>query len=159
MFPIRSTGGVAPPSRGSRAAGARAAFHLPTDVAATEVTATPETAALDGLLAVQEQSGAADGHASVGDRAARRHGEAVLRELASLQRALLGGHGAGEATSALHRLAALAAATPLADDLAMRGALAAVALRARVALAQHARRSSAELSLVAVPPHGYSPPD
>ena len=157
MLTIRPYGGIAPAVRGSRAAAvSRAAFRLPAD-AAPETAAAAETVALDGLLGLQERA-ERDGDSGAGDRAARRHGEDMLRELAGLQRALLGLRGSAEAAPALERLAALAAAVPAAGDPAMRGVLAAVSLRARIELARHARRAAAELSLVAVPQHGYSPP-
>jgi hypothetical protein len=84
--------------------------------------------ALPGMLALQE----AEAEASR-DREARRHGQAVLEELAGLQRALL----AGPADPALlNRLTALTKAPPEAADPLLRAALQAVALRAKVELAR-----------------------
>ncbi len=85
-------------------------------------------AAVDGLLLLQQVE---DGPTR--DRQARRHGRALLEGLGALQRALLGGE---DDPAALDRLAALVAHCPDAADPALRGTLAAVALRARVELAR-----------------------
>ncbi len=83
---------------------------------------------MDGLLLLQQVE---DGPTR--DRQARRHGRALLEGLGALQRALLGGE---DDPAALDRLAALVAHCPDAADPALRGTLAAVALRARVELAR-----------------------
>lgn len=84
---------------------------------------------LGAMLALQEA-----GAAPVRDRAARRHGQAMLQLLAALQRAMLQGAGGDEAE--LTRLASLSAEVPLASDPALRQAVAAIALRASVELAR-----------------------
>ncbi len=94
--------------------------------AARTLAATP-AAALDAMLALQEAEAE-----SVRDRAARRHGKALLEALAALQHALLG----GEEGPALQRLAALLAAMPEAADPRLGAVLRAVALRAQVELAR-----------------------
>jgi hypothetical protein len=67
------------------------------------------------------------------DRAARRHGRAMLAELKALQRALLDD---APDPAPLRRLAALAADVPLATDERLREALAEVSVRAWVELAR-----------------------
>lgn len=67
------------------------------------------------------------------DRAAGRHGRALLSALARLQRQLLGAPDDG---AALHELAELAASVPSATDPAVAAVLRAVVLRARVELAR-----------------------
>ncbi|MBN9562574.1 MAG: hypothetical protein J0H14_17880 [Alphaproteobacteria bacterium] len=84
---------------------------------------------LGAMLALQEA-----GAEPARDRAARRHGQAMLQLLAALQRAMLAGEGGGEAE--LTRLASLATEVPLASDPALRQAVAAIALRASVELAR-----------------------
>ena len=69
------------------------------------------------------------------DRAARRHGQAVLAGLTALQRALLE-DGDQDGTASLHRLAALIADMPQADDPQLAALLDTIALRARVELAR-----------------------
>jgi hypothetical protein len=81
------------------------------------------------MLALQEA-----GAEPVRDRAARRHGQAMLQLLAALQRAMLQGVGGDEAE--LTRLASLSAEVPVASDPALRQAVAAIALRASVELAR-----------------------
>lgn len=87
-------------------------------------------AALGSMLAFQEAE-----TERAQNRAARRRGEAILEELARLQRALLGSTGG---TAALERLAGLAHAPPSAADPALTGILEALSLRARVELARRA---------------------
>jgi hypothetical protein len=67
------------------------------------------------------------------DRAARRHGRAMLAELQALQRALLAD---APDPAPLRRLAALAADMPLAADQRLREALEDVSVRAWVELAR-----------------------
>jgi len=146
MLPIQSADIQRPATRAARA-GAKATpgFRLPENAGAATPLATAEAAtALDGLLAMQEQSVLAGTPSEAADRQARRHSAAVLCELAALQRDLLrpcandrAGH---EATSALQRLTALVAETPDARDPGTRGLLAAVTLRARIELTRRLRR-------------------
>jgi hypothetical protein len=93
---------------------------------AAAAVAARATVSLGGLLALQE---AGDG--PVRDRAARRRGRDLLAALAALQCDLLGG-----GPPRLDHLAALAADVPDAADPALRAALSAVVVRARVTLAQ-----------------------
>jgi hypothetical protein len=106
---------------------------------AVPAEAAPDTAApamvaatggLEAMLALQEMGGE-----PIADRDARRHGRAILDELAALQRALLDPEGASE--EALARLATLAESAPEAGDPALRAAVAGVVLRAKVELARH----------------------
>lgn len=145
MLPIQSAEIQRPATRAARA-GAKAtpSFRLPDDAGPATPLATAAAMALDGLLAMQEQSALAGTPGEAADRQARRHSAAVLCELAALQRDLLrpcaddrAGH---EAISALQRLAALVAETPDARDPGTRGLLAAVTLRARIELTRRLRR-------------------
>jgi hypothetical protein len=88
---------------------------------------------LAALLALQESEAA-----SARDRAARRHGQALLEDLAALQRGLLAGLlGPGGVDPALPgRLAALAEQVPEAADPALAAIISAIAVRARVELAR-----------------------
>ena len=81
-----------------------------------------------GMLSLQEI-----GTESPRDRAARRHGRALLAALARLQRHLLGAPDDG---TTLLELADLAATVPAATDPAIAATLKAVVLRARVELAR-----------------------
>jgi hypothetical protein len=67
------------------------------------------------------------------DRAARRHGRALLAALVRLQHALLG---ASDDEAALQEISALAAGVPDASDPSVTAALHAVVLRARIELAR-----------------------
>jgi hypothetical protein len=87
---------------------------------------------LGSMLALQEA-----GAEPVRDRAARRHGHAMLQLLVALQRAMLGGGSGDEAE--LGRLAALSAEIPAASDPGLRQAVAAIALRASIELARRRR--------------------
>ena len=112
----RGAGFTVPSGRAEAPAGSAAAAE------AAEVT-------LGGMLALQEaESG------EVQDREARRHGQDMLAELLTLQRALLEGR-LDPAT--LQRLADLAGNVPQAADPALRQAVGEVALRARIELARH----------------------
>ncbi len=103
--------------------------EAPGGPAATAALAAPM--ALAGMLALQEAEGSA-----VGDRAARRHGQALLSRLTRLQRALL----AGPADPGLlDELARLVEAQPPAADPALAGVLRAIAVRVRVELARLGR--------------------
>lgn len=103
-----------------------------TGMAGAAAAAAP--ASLLGLLALQE--GETD---AARDRAARRHGEGLLKELAALQRGLLGSE---EAPGALARLAELSGHMPEAADPGLAGAVRAVALRARIEIARGARAAA-----------------
>ncbi|HET8995394.1 MAG TPA: flagellar assembly protein FliX [Acetobacteraceae bacterium] len=70
------------------------------------------------------------------DRAARRHGQALLAALGRLQRHLLGG---ADAAGSLDELAALAAIVPNVDEPGLAATLHATVLRARVELARRGR--------------------
>lgn len=84
-----------------------------------------------GMLALQETAVEAPP-----DRAARRHGRAMLAALSCLQCALLD---AGDSEAALDELAMLAEEMPCASDPGLAAALHAVALRTRVELARRGR--------------------
>ena len=92
------------------------------------VSALGASAALSGLLALQEAEGV-----PIRDREARRRGRDILGALTELQRALLGGLGSDGATA---RLSTLLADLPLAADPRLNAILAAIRLRARVELAR-----------------------
>jgi Class II flagellar assembly regulator len=128
---LSGLGASRPVGRGRAAQSSGSGFALPEASAASADSAAVAGAApaslLGVMLAVQEAE--AD---HVRNRAARRHGEAMLAELAALQRGLLG----GTADAALDRLAGLAQALPDAADPGLAAALQAVALRARVELAR-----------------------
>lgn len=103
-------------------------------------SALAPAAALAGLLALQEA-----GPEAVRDRAARRHGRAMLAALAGVQLALLAGADGGDGTgsggtapaaAALERLATLLDGMPPAEDPALAAVLGAVALRCRIELAR-----------------------
>jgi len=135
MAPIRGVGGGAAIRGGRAPRGAAGGFRLPgatgggTGVEAAE---GPAAASAIGLLALQESAPAAER-----DARARRRGEAMLEELAALQRDLL----AGRADAArLHRLAGLAAGEAAADP-ALRAAVDAIALRVRIELARRDSRA------------------
>ena len=89
-------------------------------------------AALDGLLALQEREGD-----WLRDRPARRHAEALLDELAALQRAVLAGE---DDPATLARLASLSRAAPAAADPRLRAVLRAASLRAAVELARRTEK-------------------
>ncbi len=123
----RMTAGGAGRARTGPAAGG---FSLASVAPSAAGAAAPAAAvALGSMLALQEAGGE-----PVRDRAARRHGHAMLQLLAALQRAMLGG-GSGDDTE-LGRLAALSADIPAASDPGLRQAVAAIALRASIELAR-----------------------
>ena len=129
MVGIRGVGAGAAARAGRWARGARGGFSLgagaeTSGAAAAQATAGP---AAVGLLALQEAGPVAER-----DARARRRGEGLLRELAGLQADLL----AGRADPArLRAIAALAEGETPADP-ALAGAIAAIALRARIELAR-----------------------
>lgn len=129
MLPIRGTDGGTT-IRGGRAPRGAGGFRVPGaagGAAGMEAAEGPAAASAIGLLALQESAPAAER-----DARARRRGEAMLDELAALQRDLL----AGRADPArLHRLHHLATGEAAADP-ALREAVDAIALRVRIELAR-----------------------
>ncbi len=111
-------------------------FHVleEAEAPASAAVAKPAPVGLHGLLALQEAEADA-----VQDRAARRHAGAMLDDLSSMQRALLGGD--PEATSAaLSRLADAAKRGPAATDPRLHAVVQAIAMRAQIEAARHASR-------------------
>lgn len=96
---------------------------------ASVVVAAPAT--LGGMLTLQEIE-----DEPPRDRAARRHGQAILGALSALQRALLT---TWLDSGALERLARLLESAPEPDDPRLRSLLGAVLLRANVELAKQRR--------------------
>ena len=96
----------------------------------------PAPVGLHGLLALQEAEADA-----VQDRAARRHAGAMLDDLSSMQRALLGGDPDGT-TAALSRLADAARRGPAAADPRLGAVVQAIAMRAAVEAARRAPREA-----------------
>ncbi len=95
-------------------------------------------AATAGLLALQEDAGPCPDPAAR-DRAALRHGEALLQDLAALQSAVLGGR-----AGALRRRAGALDAGPQAADAGLAGVLDAIRTRAAVELARAALRPGSD---------------
>lgn len=119
--------------RSRRAATGPGGFRVPggTDAQASSATAGPAPVGLHGLLAMQEaETDAAQ------DRAARRHAGAMLDDLSSVQRALLGNDAEGTA-SALGRLADAARRSPAAADPRLGAVVRAIAMRAEIESARH----------------------
>ena len=132
---MASVGGVgraaAARSGGARPAASAGGFFVAAG-AGPGAAAAPAPAApvsVDALLVLQEMGGE-----NVRDRGARRHGEAMLRLLAALQRARLGG--GGELATAVAELGGLIRGCPDAADPALRQLVSAIALRARIELAR-----------------------
>lgn len=137
MEPIRGVGGGGA-IRGGRAGRGAGGFRIDAaapDAAGVGAAEAPAAASAIGLLALQESAPAAER-----DARAHRRGEAMLRELAALQRDLLGGRAD---PARLRRLADLAAGEAAADPV-LAEAVAAIALRVRVELAR--RETAAFLS-------------
>lgn len=128
MTPIRPIAPAATQAT-ARATASPGGFRLPSaaDVAAPAPPGEAAPAALAGLLALQEAA-----TPSTRDRAARRHGQALLAALAGLQRALLD----SEEGPALAALGHLLAAAPPAEDPELASLLGAIALRCRIELAR-----------------------
>ena len=134
----RGTGAAAAVGRGREAGAAGGAFRVAEGGAQAPAAGglgASETAGLLGVMLALREAGVERPR----DRAARRHGEAMLAELRALQLALLDGvdgvdGAAGEA--ALERLAGLAERMPEAADAGLQAALGWVALRARIELAR-----------------------
>ena len=128
MDPIGRIAGPAAPAAAlgppRRTAGG---FALPAPAGA-EAAPAEAAAALGPLLALQEQAAE-----PVADREARRRGQALLTELAALQRDLLAETVSGARLAALRRLAAN---PPSARHPALQAALDATVLRARIELAR-----------------------
>jgi len=128
-----STVAAAAPRRRLRQQGS--GFDVPEDGDILPAVPTAPASALSGLLAMQESALAGKASlAETGDRAAQSHAEAVLRELGSLQIALL----RGQPGAAASRLADLARAAPQAFDPGLAAVLCAVRLRAEVETARGA---------------------
>ena len=111
-------------------------FHVleEAEAPAPAAVAKPAPVGLHGLLALQEAEADA-----VQDRAARRHAGAMLDDLSSVQRALLGGD--PEATSAaLSRLADTAKRGPAAADPRLSAVVQAIAMRAKIEASRHDSR-------------------
>ncbi len=106
-------------------------FSVPTDGGAPSRTQAADGIAslsYSGLLALQQEPDPREQ-----DRRATRHGEAMLVELGTLQRAMLGG---GDPTEALRKLEAMADAIPAATDPRLQALIGAIALRGRLQLAR-----------------------
>ncbi len=125
-----SAGGRLPNrTRGTKGNG----FAVPTATRSAAASA-PEPAALvtaAGMLALQEID-----TEPPQDRAARRHGRALLSALSRLQRHLLAG---ATDPASLEELEALARDVPRATDAALAGVVDGVVLRARIELARRGR--------------------
>lgn len=120
---IRGVGAPPPASGGPRKPAASGGFRLPgADSAAPSGIAAAAAIGTPSMLALQELP---DPH--LADREARRRGQDILEALAALQRALLG---AGPLDP--DSLARLAENVPQASDPALRAAVAALVLRARI---------------------------
>jgi hypothetical protein len=132
MIMVGNVGGPAAAARTVRRSGAGGAFAVPmSETGATAEAARLEGASavmLGGMLGLQE-----DELPEVKDRRARRHGQAILQELARLQRALLGGT---MEEGSLARLAALTEMVPEAADPSLGALVQSVALRAQIELAR-----------------------
>ena len=124
---------------GRRRIGTSGAFALPEEAQAPAEAAPIGVAGLSGLLALQE-AGDTAATAAAQDGAARRHGEAVMEDLKTLQLALLSG-GAGD----LAGLAARAGAGPQAADPRLAAVIGAIRLRASVELARAALRPESDI--------------
>ena len=125
MYGITGLGGIETRRPQPARAGA-GGFRVADAPASSGPPAAAAPVGLSGLLAMQEAEAG-----FVQDREARRHGLAVMAELAALQRELLGGGGGG-----LDRLAALAQRSPAAADPRLAGVLRAVQMRAQIELAR-----------------------
>ncbi len=133
MTVIDRVGPVAPGRPGARAGSSAATgFLAPSepgpDAARTEGVATSVPVALDTLLALQQVD-----EPTERDRAARRHGHALLGVLGRLQQRLLED---GDPAAVLGQIRALAETTPAAADPGLAAAVDLVVLRARIELAR-----------------------
>jgi hypothetical protein len=124
---IRGVGAPPPVSGGTRQVRDAGGFRMPkSESAPTSGIAGPAAIGTPSMLALQEMP---DPH--LADREARRRGQDILAALAALQRALLG---AGPIDA--DALARLAKDVPQASDPALRAAVAALVLRARIEAAR-----------------------
>ncbi len=134
MVKITGYGPIASPARPGKTAGAQGRFRVPGEGAAGAAQEARETASAEGvtiaasLIALQETIAAGDR-----DREAQGRADAMLDELAALQRAILGG---GISPARLAALASLADQPGLAADPRLGEVVAAVSLRAKVELAR-----------------------
>ncbi|HUA77672.1 MAG TPA: flagellar assembly protein FliX [Acetobacteraceae bacterium] len=131
----RGTGAAAAVGRGREAGAAGGAFRVAEGGAQAPAAGgigASETAGLLGVMLALQEAGVERPR----DRAARRHGEAMLAELRALQLALLDGVDGAAGEAALERLAGLAERMPEAADAGLQAALGWVALRARIELAR-----------------------
>ncbi len=124
---IRGVGAPPPVSGGTRQVRETGGFRLPkSESAPTTGVSGPAAVGTPSMLALQEMP---DPH--LADREARRRGQDILAALAALQRALLG---AGPIDA--EALARLAQDVPQASDPALRAAISALVLRARIEAAR-----------------------
>jgi hypothetical protein len=134
MTVIDRVGPLSPSRPAARAGlGGSGGFLMPAesgvDTAGAAGVATPEPVALGLLLALQQVD-----EPTERDRAARRHGQALLGALGRLQRLLLEEH--GDPTATLEQIRALAEAMPVAADAGLAAAVDMVVLRAQIELAR-----------------------
>ncbi len=118
------TGAAARPAQRKGAAG----FQVPEEAHGAAGAAPVAMMSLESMLSLQEVDPPAER-----DRRAKRQGQALLDALARLQASLLGG---SEGTHGLEDLANLARDVPVAADPGLRGAVAAIVLRAHVEIAR-----------------------
>lgn len=134
MVKITGYGPIASQARPGRATGAQGRFRVPTDGGTGAASEARESAAADGvsiaasLIALQETIEAGER-----DREAKGRADAMLDELAALQRAMLGG---AISPARLAALASLSDQSGLAADPRLADLVAAVSLRAKVELAR-----------------------
>jgi hypothetical protein len=127
---IERVGGPVPPRQAAVRSRSGERFGLiATDEPAPTRIGDVGSVALGGMLAMQEAEADA-----ASDREARRDGEGLLRELAGLQRDLLG---EGVTRAGLGRVADLAARARPAADKGLQGILDAIAVRARIELIRY----------------------
>lgn len=125
----RAATGTTPTRRGP----GEVSFRVNADKAGSADAAVATTGvAMTSLLAMQEAESDAQQ-----DREARRHGQAVIDELAELQRALL-----GEARPDLERLARLMDRPSAAADPGLASVMRAIRLRAGIELARRSHAAS-----------------
>ena len=128
--------GAAAVGRGTAARGTGAGFAMPAGGTAGPAAAgigAAEAAPLLGVMLALQEAGAGSVAERARDRAARRHAEAMLGELRTLQLEILGRAASG---AALERLAGLARDLPEAADAGLAATLGWLAVRARIELAR-----------------------
>lgn len=134
---IRGVGAPSTVAGGARQVREGGGFRLPkAEAGVTAGIAGTAAVGTSAMLALQELP-----DPQVADREARRRGQDLLEALAALQRALLGAGGADA-----DALARLADDIPQAADPALRAAVAAIALRARIEAARLQGPGAAESS-------------